>query len=90
MSEAGRVLWSTKNECDYIRDLLSRKSLYMCPHSIDMDNATLLRNYIRSAKARMMAGTFGDVDSQAAIAYAQQCLDGIEGANEINGMENLA
>ena len=59
--------WSTHNEIDYIDKLISAKA---APNMFTEPRG-LLNNYIDSAKKRRKHHTFGSVDADQVIGYAQ-------------------
>jgi len=62
--------WSTKNEINYLDGLVSGK----WRHS-EVPIEALLKNYIKSAKHRVMNDTFGDVNGSDVIKHAQGLLE---------------
>jgi len=64
--------WTTGNERAYIDLLMSGKYTKQKPPE---DPQVLLRTYIVSATRRRRWGTFGEVDGNKVIAYAQGFLD---------------
>lgn len=60
--------WTTENEIAYINSLHS--GTYPREFGQHMDGQSLLENYIRSAKKRILWNTFGSVDGAKVLAHA--------------------
>jgi len=67
------VGWTTRNEVDYISDLVTGKV-----GTGRVPIPKLLKNYIKGAKRRTIWGTFDDVDGPTVIAYATALLEKLE------------
>lgn len=66
--------WSTGNELEYLKQLVYG-GLFSgpgCGHRCQVPVEVLLGNYINSAKKRKKWGTFGYVDPDVVIGYAEE------------------
>jgi hypothetical protein len=64
-------LWTTYNEIDYIRGLVSGVNIANCPYNWKLTRNDRLDNYIKSARRRIAWGTFGGVDGEEVIRFAE-------------------
>ena len=71
MSNAG---WTTVNELDYIKGLISGK-VFNTGESLKLKPRALVQNYLRSAKKRKAWETFGSVDPDCVIKFAEEYLN---------------
>ena len=68
--------WTTLNEIKYLDGLICGK--WVIPGKIIPEPEVLLTSYIRSAKKRKACNTFGKVDADKVIAYAENTLSRLQ------------
>jgi hypothetical protein len=80
MSEkAYRLSWSTNNEKDHIDQLVSGAFAWKGPYVPRLSPEERLQSYIKTAKMRKKWDTFGGVNADEVILYAQGLLDKLQG-----------
>lgn len=67
--------WSTKNEIEYLKGLVSGK--WRAGFVVELSNKQLLTNYIKRAKDRIVNDTFGDVNRSDVLKYANGLMEAL-------------